>query len=107
VVSELAWVRAVQPHEHPLAVSRKERGEVVAVCHSSRSTLVGAEAGVETAPAYRGRGLAGEVVLAWATAVRVEGRLPLYSTDWSNLASRAVARKLGLAMYGEDCRVIA
>jgi hypothetical protein len=107
VVSELAWVREVQPHEHPLAVSRNERGEVVAVCHSSRSTPDGAEAGVETASEYRGRGLACEVVLAWATAVRVEGRLPLYSTDWSNLASRAVATKLGLAMYGEDCRVIA
>ncbi len=104
-VAELAWVREVQPVEHPLAVVRNEGDEVVAVCHSARSTAAGAEAGVETAPAYRGRGLAGELVRTWAAAIRDEGRLPLYSTDWSNHASRAVARKLGLVMYGEDCRI--
>jgi hypothetical protein len=104
-VPELAWVRAAKPHEQPLATARNDRGEVVAVCHSSRATAAGAEAGVETASDYRGGGLAGEVTLAWAAAVRAEGRTPLYSTDWSNLASRAVARKLGLVMYGEDCRL--
>jgi hypothetical protein len=104
---ELGWLRLAQPHEHPLAVARNDRGEVVAVCHSSRSTPAAAEAGVETASAYRGRGLAGVVVSRWARAVRAEGRLPLYSTDWSNHASRAVARKLGLVMYGEDWRIFA
>lgn len=104
-VPELAWVHEAKPAEHPLAVARNERDEVVAVCHSARSTGAGAEAGVETALAYQGRGLAGEVVRVWAEAVRGQGRLPLYSTDWANSASRAVARKLGLVMYGEDCRI--
>ena len=101
-VPELAWLRAATAGEHPLAVARNSAGEVVAVCHSGRSTLAAAEAGVETARYYRGRGLAGAVVLAWATAICAEGRLPLYSTQWTNQASRNVASKLGLVMYGED-----
>ncbi len=36
---------------------------------------------------------------AWALAMRASGRTPLYSTSWSNDASRAVARKLGLIPY--------
>ena len=99
---ELAWIRDASAAEHPLAVIRNADGEVVAVCHSARLTPAAAEAGVETATAYRGRGFAGAVVLCWAQAVVAQGRLPLYSTNWTNHASRAVARKLGLTMFGED-----
>jgi len=101
-VAELAWVREALESERPLVVARNEAGEVVSVCHSPRSTPRAAEAGVETAPKYRGRGLAGAVTLGWAAALRAEGRIPLYSTQWTNTASRAVARKLGLLPYGED-----
>ena len=80
-------------------------GAAVSVCFCSRLTARAAEAGVETLEAYRGRGYAGAAVAAWATAVRHSGRTPLYSTSWDNLASRAVARKLGLAMYGVDLSV--
>jgi hypothetical protein len=45
------------------------------------------------------------VVAAWANAIRAGGRIPLYGTAWSNASSRAVARKLGLVMYGEDFRL--
>jgi RimJ/RimL family protein N-acetyltransferase len=102
-VPELAWIKDASPAEYPLAVVRGEDGQVVSVCHSARSTSRGAEAGVETTPEYRGRGYAGAAVAVWARAVLAEGRLPLYSTQWTNAASRAVARKLGLIMYGEDC----
>ena len=102
-VPELSWVRDVTPAERPATVVRSSSGEVVSVCHSARATDAGAEAGVETANRHRGRGLAGAVVAAWATAILAEGRLPLYSTQWTNRASRGVARKLGLIQYGEDC----
>ncbi len=71
-------------------------------CECARLTPEVAEAGVETHPDHRRRGLATRVVGAWARAVRASGRLPLYSTDWSNAGSRAVAHKLGARLYGED-----
>jgi GNAT superfamily N-acetyltransferase len=77
-------------------------GHAVAVCASVRITRDAYEAGVETSPAYRGRGYAAQVVTAWAHAVRELGRVPLYSTSWQNTASRALARKLGLVHFGSD-----
>ena len=104
-IPELAWIREVTPVERPLSVACNSLGEIVAVCHSARSTAEAAEAGVETASAYRRRGLAGDVVLNWAATVQAEGRLPFYSTNWTNHASRAVACKLGLILYGEDYQI--
>jgi predicted GNAT family acetyltransferase len=75
---------------------------IVSLCHSSRNTPHAAEAGVETLAGYRGRGYAAAVVAHWAREVRAEGREPLYSTSWDNHASRALARKLGLILYGVD-----
>lgn len=80
-------------------------GMAVALCYSARLTDRAAEAGVETLEPYRGRGYASTVVAAWARAVRGTGRTPLYSTSWDNLASQAVARKLGLIQYGSDLSV--
>jgi len=77
-------------------------GRLASVCFSARNTRLAAEAGVETREEFRGRGYAPAVVAAWARAVRQEGRIPLYSTSWDNLASRSVARKLGLVLYGAD-----
>ncbi len=74
-------------------------GAPVSVCFCARRTDRAAEAGVDTAPAYRGRGYAGRVTAAWAHAMRASGRIPLYSTSWINTASLAVARKLGLVAY--------
>jgi len=79
-----------------------EHGYPVSVCFCARRSDTAAEAGVETAEAYRGRGYASRVTAAWALAVRNSGRIPLYSTTWSNKASLAVARKLNLAMYANS-----
>jgi hypothetical protein len=74
-------------------------GHPVSICFCSRRSDVAAEAGLDTAAAYRGRGYAGRVASAWALAMRASGRTPLYSTSWTNTASLAVARKLELVAY--------
>ena len=83
----------------PFAIMRSG-DRAVALCATVRRSATAEEAGVETHPDFRGRGFAGEVVAAWARAVRESGRTPLYSTSWTNHASVAVARKLGLVQYG-------
>jgi hypothetical protein len=80
-------------------------GRLASLCFSARNTPLAAEAGVDTLAEFRGRGYAPAVVAAWALAVRKEGRIPLYSTSWDNLASRSVARKLGLVLYGTDLSI--
>lgn len=76
-----------------------EDGYPVSICFCARRSDTAAEAGVETAEAYRGRGYAPLVTAAWALAVRKSGRVPLYSTTWLNKSSLAVARKLKLVTY--------
>jgi len=61
-----------------------ESGYPVSICFCARSSEAAAEAGVETAVAFRGRGFAPRVTAAWAAAIRDTGRIPLYSTTWSN-----------------------
>jgi hypothetical protein len=80
-------------------------GVVVSVCASVRITDRAHEAGVDTHPDFRGRGFAPHAVAAWARAVREAGRLPLYSTSWSNTASQAIATKLGLVQYGTTLHI--
>lgn len=83
-----------------------EGGYPVSICFCARRSDTAAEAGVETAEAYRGRGYASRVTAAWALAVRNSGRVPLYSTTWSNKASLAVARKLNLSMYANSWALV-
>lgn len=98
----LAWAASASPAEAPIVVSRDEAGRVVSLCHSARSTSEGAEAGLETIEEARRRGHALAVTSRWAGEVRAGGRTPLYGTSWGNEGSRAVARRLGLILYGED-----
>ncbi|MDH3684605.1 MAG: GNAT family N-acetyltransferase [Myxococcales bacterium] len=83
-------------------VAAIESGAAVAICHSATGTGPAVDAGVETAPGWRRRGLGSRVVAAWARAVAAEGRLPLYSTWWDNSASLGIARRLGLIRFGAD-----
>lgn len=101
---EFSWLA---PHldNMPPVFAVVQGGRAASVCFSSRITAVADEAGVNTLTAYRGRGYAAAAVAGWATAIRELGRIPLYSTDWDNLASQSVARKLGLVMYGADLSI--
>ena len=78
----------------------------VSVCFCARKSSVAAEAGLETAPMFRGRGLGPRVTAAWARVIRDSGRLPIYSTSWSNESSRAVARTLGLQAGASDWSLV-
>ncbi|MDA0352335.1 MAG: GNAT family N-acetyltransferase [Chloroflexi bacterium] len=96
-----AWAIEEWDDIQPVAVAL-DGGVAVAICHAPAGTAEAAEAGVFTIEAARGRGYAVEVVAAWAQAMRAAGRLPMYSTQWDNAASRRVAAKLRLELYGED-----
>lgn len=97
------WLEDV-PHRQPVK-GVIEDGRVVSVCASVRITNAAHEAGVETLPGFRRRGHAVNVVAGWADAVRKMGAMPLYSTSWGNTASRKVAARLGLSMFGVDFHV--
>jgi GNAT acetyltransferase len=90
------------PPERRPCMAVIQKGGAVSVCSSSRSTPDASTAGVETLEAFRGRGYATAAVAAWALAIRASGRVPIYGTSWDNLASQAVARKLGLVPCGAD-----
>ena len=83
-------------------VALVQNRRAVSLCCSGRRTPQAHEAAVETAAAFRGRGYGAQVVTKWAQAVAESGQIPLYSTSWENVASRALAEKLGLIHYGSD-----
>jgi RimJ/RimL family protein N-acetyltransferase len=89
------------PDVGPVAAA-VEQGKAVSLCFCSRRPAQATEAGVETLPEFRGKGHATAAVAAWAAEVSRRGCITLYGTSWDNLASQAIARKLGMVMYGED-----
>ena len=99
------WVLREEPYNVGPVAATLDQGRGVTICFCSRIPGQATEAGLETLAPFRGKGYAVAAVIAWAAAVRKMGCLPLYSTSWENLASQAVARKLGLVLYGEDWSV--
>jgi len=99
IAEEISWCSPI--------VAVMDGGYPVSVCFcATRNSAPAVEAGLETATVFRGRGFAARVTAAWAGAIRASGRIPLYSTYWSNAASLAVARKLGLIKYASDWSLV-
>ncbi|VWD16851.1 GNAT family acetyltransferase [Burkholderia lata] len=81
-------------------------GEIASVAFAARLSAVGAELGLATAPAFRGRGLAAAVTAAWSRLPSLQTRTLFYSTDRDNHASQRVASRLGLTLRGTTLRVV-
>jgi len=100
------WNAAEIPWCSPI-VAVMDGGYPISVCFcATRNSASAVEAGVETAPVFRGRGLAARVTAGWARTIRASGRIPLYSTSWNNTASLAVSRRLGLVQYACDWSLV-
>ena len=99
------WTADELPERAPI-VAICDGDDAISVCFCARRSERAAEAGLETAREYRGRGYAPIVTRAWAAAVRATGRVPVYSTSHRNAASLAVARKLALVPYAVELNVV-
>ena len=80
-------------------------GEIASIGMTARIGPTGAEAGVITIPALRGRGFAAAATAGWAWLPSLYGRALFYSTDRTNEASKRVADRLGLRLIGASLRL--
>jgi len=77
-------------------------GQIVSTCESSRENEAAGEAWVRTLEGFRGRGYARQVTAAWGSWLIQQGKVAFYSHRWENIASQAVAQRLGLVQYIAD-----
>ena len=80
-------------------------GEIASIGMTARIGSTGAEAGVVTVPALRGRGFAAATVAGWASLPSLHGRARFYSTLQTNVSSQRVADRLGLRFIGASLRL--
>lgn len=104
VPSELGGPEDLPDHEFPCFAVVVD-GRAVSVCRTARLVERAAQAGVNTIEAYRRKGYASRVVVAWGRTIRKMRREPIYSTWYENDASRALARSAGLTLVGVDHNV--
>jgi predicted GNAT family acetyltransferase len=76
------------------------RDAIVSIAFSARLGPAGADTGVATAPAYRGRGFAAAATAGWAALPALRNRALFYSTQRTNVSSQRVAQRLGLRFLG-------
>jgi hypothetical protein len=82
-----------------------EGDEIAAMAFTPHLGETGAEIGVFTFPAFRGRGYAAAVTAGWSSHPSLEGRDLIYSTRLTNRSSRQVAARLGLSIAGARVRI--
>lgn len=75
-------------------------GVVASVCFSARLGKRGADAGVATAPEFRGKGYAAAVTAGWAAHPALANHVLGYSTTIENVASQCTTQRLGLRLIG-------
>jgi GNAT acetyltransferase len=80
-------------------------GRAVAVCRSVRVRGMHREAGADTLAEFRLRGYGTDVVAAWALDLLKADLVPLYSTNWENIGSLGIARKLRMKQIAVEFRI--
>ena len=101
----IEWDELLDGRLGPWAIAT-ERERIVSICHTPGPVSDrGAECGVWTLPAARGRGHAAATTAAWAAIMQPTGRHLFYSTDADNRSSQQVARRLRLRPLGWTWRL--
>lgn len=80
-------------------------GEVASLACAARLTDSGAELGLVTAKAFRGRGFGAAATAGWSRLPTLRSRTLFYSTDRDNASSKRVASRLGLRHHGASLRI--
>jgi hypothetical protein len=81
------------------------RGDIAAIAFAARLGDTGAEIGVATLPAFRGRKLAAAVTAGWSSLPQLGTRELFYSTTRDNIASQHVIARLDLPLVGVSVRL--
>jgi hypothetical protein len=82
-----------------------EGEDIAAMAFTPHLGEAGAEIGVFTFPAFRGRGYAAAVTAGWASHPSLKDRTLIYGTRLTNRSSRQVAARLGLNVAGARVRI--
>ncbi len=88
----------------PWCVALQE-GTIVSIAFAARVSSVGAEEGVVTPPAFRGRGFAAAATAAWASLPVLVDHALFYSTNAANVSSQRVAHRLRLPFLGSSLSI--
>lgn len=94
------WVDDIN-HEQPM-VAWIENEVALGVCASVRKCDPAEAAGLDVLERARMRGIGQKLATAWASLVQAKGKIAMYSTSSDNVASQAVARRLGLELLGSS-----
>ncbi|TPI46207.1 GNAT family N-acetyltransferase [Mesorhizobium sp. B2-9-1] len=80
-------------------------GDVASIAFAARLADAGAELGLATVKAFRGRGLAACATAGWSRLPALRSRTLFYSTDRDNVASQRVAARLDLRLRAASLRI--
>jgi hypothetical protein len=103
-LNEFEWLHEEIDHCQ-ICYGIAEDNNIVSLCRSVRISDKAHEAGIETTKAYRGKGLAGIVLINWANEVTNKGYTAFYSTAKENKSSQRVAEKAFLTKLGIEMGV--
>jgi len=79
--------------------------KIAPIAFAARLSDLGAELGLATAKAFRGRGFASAATAGWSRLSALQSRVLFYSTGRNNISSQRVAVHLGLQLRGASLQI--